>query len=78
MSHVEKLARDIRVLWMIVAVIGLASLVFGLGRDDTDPADGRSGMSLLTDAGTGCQYLARSGGLTPRLDASGKQMGCRS
>lgn len=41
--------------------------------DDTDPVDGRSGMMLLTDSGTGCQYLYR-GSLTPRMDANGKQI----
>lgn len=44
-------------------------------RDDTDGAE-RSGMSLFTDRGTGCQYLAArySGGITPRLDAQGKHV----
>jgi hypothetical protein len=76
MSHVEKLARDVRIFLGVLTVIALVSVVFGLGKDDTDPAEGRSGLSLLTDYGTGCQYLSRNG-LTPRLDASGKQMGCR-
>lgn len=44
--------------------------------DDTDsPAGQRSNMELLTDHGTGCQYLlSEGGGLTPRLDASGKHI----
>ena len=47
-------------------------------RDDTDPPDGRSGMRLYTDSLTGCQYLATPyGSLTPRLNASGNQMGCK-
>jgi hypothetical protein len=46
-----------------------------VGRDDTDPAHGRSDLRILTDHKTGCQYLAGSkGGLTPRLDQSGKHM----
>lgn len=63
-----------------IAVIWLLSLT-PLGRDDSDVNDwgGRSGMSPRTDALTGCQYLATSaGGITPRVDASGKQIGCRS
>lgn len=44
-------------------------------RDSTDAPGGRSGMELHTDHKTGLQYLSVSGGgLTPRLDASGKQM----
>lgn len=47
-------------------------------KDDTDPPDGRSGMVIYTDHLTGCQYLARPlGGVTPRLDAQGRQLGCR-
>jgi len=42
-------------------------------RDDSDPLGGRSGMMVLTDDKTGCQYLYR-GGLTPRMDAMGKQV----
>jgi hypothetical protein len=43
--------------------------------DDTDPADGHSGMSLYIDARTGCQYVAAPfGALTPRLDRTGKQI----
>lgn len=48
--------------------------------DDTD--DGRykrrSGLSLKTDYGTGCQYLVARGlfavSITPRLDKSGQQV----
>lgn len=47
-------------------------------RDDTDPAGGRSGMHLRTDALTGCQYLSEPrGGITPRVDRSGRHMGCK-
>ncbi|KRB22717.1 DUF6440 family protein [Mesorhizobium sp. Root172] len=76
MSHTEKLARDIRAMLITIAILGTIWWVFDFGKDDTDPPGARSGFSLLTDAGTGCQYLAHSG-LTPRLDANGKQMGCR-
>lgn len=43
-------------------------------RDSTDPPNGRSGLRLLIDHQTGCHYLAYKGGLTPRLDADGKQI----
>lgn len=46
-----------------------------LPKDNTDPIDGRSGMSLHTDNKTGCQYLSLYfGGLTPRLDKSGQHV----
>lgn len=48
--------------------------------DDTDDTiNGRpSGLTLYTDFGTGCQYLAlsRDGALTPRLGADGRAL-CR-
>lgn len=44
-------------------------------RNDTDPPDGYSGLAVLIDNKTGCQYLAsREGGVTPRLDKKGKHM----
>lgn len=63
-------------------VAAFSLLIIGLGkilpssRDDTDPPDGVSGMSLHTDHKTGCQYVAK-GGITPRLDGSGKHVGCK-
>lgn len=45
-------------------------------KDGTDPVDGRSGLSIYIDHGTGCQYISvgRGGGLTPRLTANGAHM----
>lgn len=44
-------------------------------KDSTDPVDGRSGLEIKVDALTGCQYLTtQKGGLTPRIDANGKQI----
>ncbi|RWE44219.1 DUF6440 family protein [Mesorhizobium sp.] len=55
--------------------IALVLIVNESPRDDTDPFNGRSGMRLYADARTGCQYLgAPGGGITPRLDAHGKQI----
>ena len=47
--------------------------------DDTDASwYSRSGMSLHTDQLTGCQYLSvMFGGMVPRTDGNGKQIGCR-
>lgn len=64
------------------AVLYFAVAVMALGaRDDTDPPDGRSGMVLLTDNLTGCQYLKAPGywnaALTPRMAADGRQV-CRA
>jgi len=53
-------------LWVWLAVPDPA-------RDDSDPFGGRSGMMVLTDSLTGCQYLYR-GSLTPRMDRNGKQV----
>ncbi len=62
--------------YFVVVLIGKSPMA----RDDTDPGEwgARSGMMPRTDSLTGCQYLeVASGGLTPRLDGAGKQIGCR-
>lgn len=49
--------------------------------DDTDNKQEkiRSGFSIMTDHGSGCQYLTKLfAGLTPRIDSDGvTHMGCR-
>jgi hypothetical protein len=61
------------VLFSIVIVAGLAQ--HQPPRDNSDPPGGRSNMSVLTDALTGCQYLAtQRGGITPRMGADNKQV----
>ncbi|MGJ8513117.1 DUF6440 family protein [Carnimonas bestiolae] len=43
--------------------------------DSTDELGSRSGVKIVTDAKTGMQYLRTSGGgITPRVDADGKQL----
>lgn len=43
--------------------------------DDTDAPPARSGLKVLTDARTGCQYLTTArGGLTPRLGRDGRHL----
>lgn len=74
MSRWKKVAVLLVAAYFLVAAIGACS-----PRDATDPPHGkRSGMLLRTDYGTGCQYLAEPfGGITPRVDADGRHMGCR-
>jgi hypothetical protein len=72
--------------WVAVAVYGaviavalvltLLANTFDWNVDSTD-IDGwnRSGLTLRTDHGTGCQYLVtKSGGVTPRIDSRGNPM----
>lgn len=59
----------------------LVSGVVGAAISPTDDTDTgyweRSGLRLHLDRGTGCEWLStRAGDLSPRLDASGKQI-CR-
>ncbi len=73
------------VLWLLGILFAFSFVVWLLGktplaRDDTDPGQwgSRSGMTLKTDSLTGCQYLVSAGGITPRLTADGRHMGCRA
>lgn len=67
---------------ILSVTVGLALAVFcfivvdeATPTDDTDfNAAHRSGLMLFTDARTGCQYIGRSGALTPRMGADGKQI----
>jgi len=66
--------------WLVIGfALAFALSFLPINRDSTDPAwPGRSGLRPLTDAKTGCQYLATAdGALTPRLKANGEQMGCK-
>ncbi|MCG7348957.1 DUF6440 family protein [Sphingomonas sp. ACRSK] len=67
-------------VWIgITILLALILSALGYGWDDTDDrgAGVHSQMALRTDHGTGCQYLETSGGgITPRLNADGKQV-CR-
>lgn len=76
-SYTKWLAKWAISLYFAAALIGNSPI----SRDDSDPGGEwgkRSDVAVRTDALTGCQYLeARSGGLTPRIDSAGKQIGCR-
>lgn len=77
---------DLWVHWARVAfamfVVAVLLALAGCARDDSDPVDGRSGMTPRTDARTdaltGCQYLTYSHSygtsITPRMDRDGKQV----
>lgn len=61
----------------MVAIQVLSIGFSGKGGDSTDRVDGegkrRSGMALMTDYGTGVEYLmGPSGSLTPRLGKDGR------
>jgi hypothetical protein len=60
------------VFWILIALQLTAPFE---PKDDSDFPDHSSGMNVLTDHLTGCQYLSR-GSITPRMDATGKQI-CR-
>lgn len=67
--------KTLGVLFIVFVAIG--SCANNAPVDDCDSPIGRCGMKPMTDHRTGCQYLATSsGGLTPRLDADGRQI-CR-
>lgn len=86
-SEFEESAWDVikkLVIYYAIGAVALAITNAGLtrwtdvGRDDTDPPNGRSDMRILTDHLTGCQYLSPSrGGATPRLTANGVHI-CRA
>ena len=57
-------------VWALLSAVDLA-----IRHDSTDPPGGRSGLRLLTDYETGCQYYGSVfGSLTPLLDASGRHI----
>lgn len=73
----EIAAYCISVIIVILLINWLCSIT-PFWRDDTDEPGWfgtRSGVKIVTDHKTGCQYLyASRGGLTPRLDSDGKHI----
>ena len=61
---------------LVIFLVGLWALDKWSPRDDSDSLNSRSGMTIHRDQLTGCEYLSRFGGVTPRLDSDGKQI-CR-
>lgn len=77
------LAREEKLGWALIgAMIAVMAAVMGVAMYATHPtkptvADPGSAewKGILTDNQTGCQYVVTiSGGVTPRMDATGKQM----
>lgn len=77
-EYTEWLAGWFAVIWFI----GLALYVSPFGRDDSDDRGWfarRSGVEPVIDRATGCQYLrTKDGGIAPRMDKNGRQLGCGS
>ena len=79
MEVYKEIKKDFFILVWIVIVISIISMVFDLGTDDTD-RNGRyrSNVTLITDYGTGLQYLYKGSSLVPRLDKNGNHMSNRN
>lgn len=74
MEVYEKIKSDLAVFVLILCCIQVAWWYLPIGRDNSD-GQIRSGMRVHVDNLTGCEYLSvPSGGITPRVDASGKQI----
>jgi len=71
----KQFRKDIALGVLLVLISqGICSL-FDIGKNDSDSAEKRSGMSVRTDYKTGCQYLESSKGeLTPRLKKDGTHL----
>ena len=82
----ESIVKWVALLWAGLFLGALMALVVSLAISeshkarDADGSGTHSGMTVLTDQQTGCQYLGghySDGGITPRMDGDGKQVGCR-
>lgn len=61
-------------VFLLIGLVGILTL-WPTPYDSTDAPGERSGLRLLTDNKTGCQYLQGGlSGITPRMDANGKQV----
>jgi hypothetical protein len=59
-------------------VLTWVGLVLLMPVDDSDVDRwNRSGVTVITDEATGCQYLSRSSGIIARANADGTHRGCR-
>ena len=72
-----------RETWVFIVTLAAIYVLFDrlTPYDDTDDKEnnGRSGMVLFTDHGTGCQYVGTgqiwgNSSITPRMDSSGNQV----
>lgn len=78
MEVYNQIKSDVR--W-VVGIIIVLSVIFNFSNVAVDSTDkdgfNRSGVSLVTDYGTGLEYLYRGGSLIPRLDVNGKHKSIR-
>jgi len=78
-SQIEQLAKILRQLLVIIGCLGtaiaadyvLGPFAWAVPFDSTDAPDKRSGLSLMIDHKTGCQYLSKGSGLWPRFNRNG-------
>ena len=75
MEVYKEIRKDIGRIIVLVVLSSFVYNLFDIAIDDTDK-DGfnRSGVHLITDYGTGMQYLYRGGALVERLDSNGNHM----
>jgi hypothetical protein len=73
MEVYREIKKDLLYLFWIITIISVIISIFDYRIDDTDK-DGfnRSGVQLITDYGTGKQYLYKNGALLPRIGKDGK------
>ena len=72
MEVYSQIKKDLGSLLIAVYIVSVLLSIFDYGVDDTDK-DGfnRSGVELITDYGTGLQYLYKSGAMIKRVDENG-------
>ncbi len=58
----------------LLIMLVISAMVLNNGKDTSDSPNGWSGLTVHLDYQTGCHYLTRRGGLTPRLDRSGNHI----
>ena len=75
-ASVDKIIRNawFILMWALLMLSDFSGASFG--PDDTDAGWlDRSGVALITDHGTGCEYLKpKTGNLHPRLDQAGNHI----
>jgi gas vesicle protein len=55
------------------AVVAIVAITMS-AKDSPSNRKDMTGFSIIVDPDTRCEYLSRSSGLTPRLDATGKHI----
>jgi len=58
----KEMWKPLYIICLTTVAIQLVFFFFKLGKDSTDPKNGRSGMRLHVDSETGVEYLSVKGG----------------